>query len=69
MSDASSVHRAALSIDGAREAGKLAPWLWTGGTLLALLVLNAGVGPVAIPPGVMLKLVVAKLPVLDLAAD
>ena len=69
MSDASSVRRAALSIDGARGAGKLAPWLWTGGTLLALLVLNAGVGPVAIPPGVVLKLVVAKLPVLDLAAD
>lgn len=69
MSDTRTVHRAALSIDRAREAGKLTPWLWTGGTLLALLVLNAGVGPVAIPPGAVLKLVLAKLSVLDLTAD
>lgn len=69
MSDTRTVHRAALSIDRAREAGKLTPWLWTGGTLLALLVLNAGVGSVAIPPGAVLKLVLAKLSVLDLTVD
>jgi len=47
VSDAGTVHRTAMFIDGTKEARKLATWLWTGGTPLALLVLNAGVGPVA----------------------
>lgn len=51
------------------EFGALAPWLWTGGALVALAVLNAGVGPVGIPPAVVVKALLARLPGLKVEVD
>ena len=39
---------------------RLAPWLWTGGSLLLLLVLNSAVGPVTIPPGTVVRLLLDR---------
>ncbi|MFP3855031.1 MAG: FecCD family ABC transporter permease [Anaerolineales bacterium] len=53
----------------AREAGPIAPWLWTTGALLLMLVISGAVGSVTIPPLMVLKLVIAKIPFAEVVAD
>lgn len=48
---------------------RLAPWLWASGAVLLMLVLNAGIGPVAISPGEVVKILLARLPFLEMQAD
>ena len=69
MTEISSAPEAALAEEGAREARDLAPWLWTGGALLLLVVLNAGVGPVSIEPGTVVRLLISRVPGLSLVGD
>lgn len=49
--------------------GLASGWLWTGGLLLLMLLINAGVGPVSIPPGTVLRLLASRLPALGVTAD
>jgi iron complex transport system permease protein len=46
-----------------------APWLWTGSALLFMLVLSSAVGPVPIPLGTVVKLLAAKIPLLEVSVD
>ncbi len=62
MTDVTSAGERAGTIGTAARLGRLAPWLWTGGALLVLVVLNAGVGPVAIQPDTVLKVLVSRVP-------
>lgn len=45
----------------AQPPRRLAPWLWTGGSLLLMLILNGAVGPVTIPPGTVVQLLLDRL--------
>lgn len=58
-----------FTVPAAREVRDLAPWLWTGGALLVMLVLSGAVGPVGIPPGTVVRLIAAKLPLVEVTAD
>jgi iron complex transport system permease protein len=51
------------------RANALAPWLWTGGALVAMFILSAAVGPVSISPGVILKIILGRLPILSIETD
>ena len=46
-----------------------APWLWTGSALLFMLVLSSAVGPVPIPLGTVVKLLAAKIPLIQVSVD
>jgi len=48
---------------------RFAPWLWASGAVLVMLVLNAGIGPVSISAGQVVKILLSRLPFLDLQAD
>jgi iron complex transport system permease protein len=50
-----------------RGAKRLAPWLWTGGGLLVMLVIGSAVGSVTIPPLIVVKILAARF--FDLAVD
>ncbi|HEY69114.1 MAG TPA: iron ABC transporter permease [Anaerolineae bacterium] len=52
-----------------RQRGRLSPWLWVCGAVLLMLVLNTGIGPVAIRPGEVIRILLSRLPFLDLQAD
>ncbi len=69
MTEVGSARDTALTEEPVQGARDLAPWLWTGAALLALLVVNAGVGPVAIQPGTVVKMLLSKLPHLALSVD
>ncbi len=47
-------------IQGVRSQS-LTPWVWTGGGLLVMAVLSAAIGPVAIPPNVIFKILLSRL--------
>lgn len=51
-----------------RGAGRYAPWLWTGGAALIMIVLSTATGPVTLEPTLVLRLVLDKLPLVDLPA-
>lgn len=53
----------------ASRAGQRAGGLWIALLLLLMLVLNAGVGPVSIPPGTVARMLASRLAVLELSAD
>jgi iron complex transport system permease protein len=55
-----------IADSGVRES-HFAPWFWTGGALLAMLVISSAVGSVAIPPITVVKLVLSQF--IDLAAS
>lgn len=57
--DSASVVAAGQS--GLHSRRSLAPWLWTGGALLLSLTLNSAVGPVTIPPGSVVRLLLERL--------
>lgn len=46
-----------------------APWLWTGSALLFMLVLSSAVGPVPIPLGTVVKLLAAKIPLIEVSVN
>ena len=46
-----------------------APWLWTGSALLFMLVLSSAVGPVPIPLGTVVKLLAAKIPLIEISVN
>ena len=46
-----------------------APWLWTGSALLFMLVLSSAVGPVPIPLGTVVKLLAAKVPLIEVSVN
>ncbi len=50
-------------------AGSLAPWLWTGGALIVFIILSAGIGPVAIPPNTVVRMLLSRIPFLDLSVN
>jgi iron complex transport system permease protein len=43
----------------------LVPWAWAGGSLLVMAVLSAAIGPIAIPPVTVAKMLLSKLPFLS----
>ena len=45
------------------------PWIWTAGTLLAAGLANAGIGAVAIPLDMVARMVLARLPLLEIEAN
>ena len=59
----------ALASSQARKRGRWSPWLWVSGAVLLMLVLNTGIGPVAIRRGEVIRILLARLPFLDLQAD
>lgn len=48
---------------------KAVPFLWTSAALLTMLVLSAAVGPVHIPPLVVLKVLLARVSALGVVSD
>lgn len=52
-----------------RGVSGLTPWTLTGILLVAFLILSAGVGSVAIPPLTVLKILLARIPVLGIVVD
>ncbi len=56
------------AIRGAR-GGPLAPWIWAGAGLLVTLVLSAAIGPVSIPPPVVVRMLLARLTGLAVEVD
>lgn len=69
MTDLSSAGERVRPGDRAQSLKGVAPWLWTGGALLLLVVLNAGVGPVPIQPGTLVKVLLSRLAGASLAVD
>lgn len=57
---------ARLSASG---AGRLTGWLWIALALLLMLLLNAGIGPVSIPPGTVARMLASRLAFLSLPID
>lgn len=53
----------------ATGASRISGWLWMLGLLALMLLLNAGVGPVSIPPGTVLQVLASRLPFLQLVVD
>lgn len=47
----------------------LSPWLWAVGALVVMIVLSAAIGPVAIPPLVVVKMLLSRLPTLNINVD
>jgi len=47
----------------------LTPWIWAGGGLIIMAVVSAAVGPVAIPPNVIFKILLARLPFAAIEVD
>ena len=45
------------------------PWIWNAGTLLAAGLANAGIGAVAIPLDMVARMVLARLPLLEIEAN
>jgi iron complex transport system permease protein len=45
------------------------PWLWAIGALLIMLVLSAAIGPVAIPPLTVIKILINRLPLVAFPVD
>jgi iron complex transport system permease protein len=45
------------------------PWIWTAGVLLAAILANAGIGAVAIPPELVARMVLARLPLLSIESN
>ncbi|MGH2620516.1 MAG: FecCD family ABC transporter permease [Anaerolineales bacterium] len=45
------------------------PWIWTAGALLAAGLANAAIGAVAIPMDMVARMVLARLPLLDIEAN
>jgi len=45
------------------------PWIWTAGTLLAVGLANAAIGTVAIPLDMVARMVLARLPLLEIEAN
>lgn len=66
MTGISPPRQAAAPAAGVRQAVDLAPWLWTAGAVLLMLILSAAVGPVTLEPGLILRLVLDKLPLVEL---
>ena len=48
---------------------RYAPWIWTAGTLLAAGLANDGIGAVAIPLDMVARMVLARLPLLEIEAN
>lgn len=48
---------------GAHRGGRLSlvPWAWAGGALLVMIVLSAAIGPIAIPPIAVAKMLLNRL--------
>jgi iron complex transport system permease protein len=59
----------ALTVPAVGEVRDLAPWLWTGGALLLMLIISGAVGSVTIPPLTVVKVVAARLTFLKVVAD
>lgn len=49
------------------RVGRLSPWLWTGGSLVLMLVLSAAVGSVTLPPLSVIQMVLEKVFGVELA--
>lgn len=47
----------------------LTPWIWAGGGLIIMAILSTAVGPVAIPPNVIFKIILARLPLAAIEVD
>ncbi|HEY47608.1 MAG TPA: iron ABC transporter permease [Anaerolineae bacterium] len=45
------------------------PWVWAIGALLFMLVLSAAIGPVAIPPFTVIKILIHRLPFVTFPVD
>ncbi|HLE04725.1 MAG TPA: iron ABC transporter permease [Anaerolineales bacterium] len=48
---------------------RYAPWIWTAGVLLAAILANAAIGAVAIPPELVARMVLARLPLLSIESN
>jgi len=48
---------------------RYAPWIWTAGALLTASLANAAVGAVAIPLDMVARMVLARLPMLEIEAN
>jgi len=59
----------AASVSRVMAIRSKAPWLWTGGVLLFMLVLNAATGPVPIPPLTVAKAILSELQAFSIAQD
>jgi iron complex transport system permease protein len=53
---------------GASES-TLSPWLWSVGALMIMIVLSAAIGAVAIPPDVVIKILLSRLPSISINVD
>ncbi|HEY45033.1 MAG TPA: iron ABC transporter permease [Anaerolineae bacterium] len=51
------------------DARIAAPWFWTFGALLIMLVLSAAIGPVGIPPVTVIKILINRLPFISMTVD
>lgn len=69
MSETTSSNPLASRVRRAIVSKHRAPWLWTGSALLFMLVLSSAVGPVPIPLGTVVKLLAAKIPLLEVSVD
>lgn len=69
MSETTSSNPLASRVRRAIVSKHRAPWFWTGSALLFMLVLSSAVGPVPIPLGTVVKLLAAKIPLLEVSVD
>lgn len=53
----------------ARGWRRVAPWIWVVTALLIMLLLSAGIGPVAIPPLDIVKILSTWIPFIDVPVD
>lgn len=60
---------ASLESPSVQGGSKLSPWLIVFGSLLGALVLNAALGPVRIPPGTVLRMLLVQLTALPIEVD
>jgi len=56
-------------VPAADRIRRLVPWLWTSGSLLLALILSGAVGPVTIPPGTVIGLLLERFDLLSAAID
>lgn len=66
MSDTGRRPTVAKTAADPRPVSRWAPWLWTSGSLLVMLVLSAAVGSVTLPPLSIVQMLIDKLPGVDL---